>query len=672
MTYPFFWAASWKLRSSALGVILLSGIASGTWARAGTITGPDGFDYPDWRKAGIAGGIPLVTGPAVVDLSSRANDGVDDAGAIEDAAAGLTNGGVVYLGSGTYHLDRPVVITRSGVVLRGAGSADTKIVFRYNGPTGAPEFTRPAAGSLVRKNTYVQSFADPSNLKRITIKANGVTVQTASRDNNSDSPLCSLSTNGQKIHTAAKTTGTVTLTTEAEYFDGSVLSTTMDIQLDASTVTDPWHVPNEVGGVGLIGAISFLGGQPTYYNTIYSQRLITQTASRGSNQVVLPSDHGFTVGSRLEMTAPVTARWNAESGNTISFGVHRANQYEVTAVSGGTVTLDAEHRLDFPVEDGSFVRRMAPMVRSGVENLTLEQASPLWICGVLFSNSWECWARCVTVLKAGRHPLYMVQSKFGEIRDCAMIDGGWKGHDGTAYVGWDQSFDCLMENVTTQYLRHAPLVQWGASGNVIRNSTFYGSDAQFHAGFTNENLIENCQVISNVGDGGYGGAVYSANDTSHGVNGPRNVVYNCDFSAPNDGFYNGGCWFGGGNDDWMILHNRFLLDYEGGIYLKERSRDHLFFNNLWVMRSPSSGIQIEKTNSTGVDVSGNTFIGLQADEFSGGVIEPASATGNTFTPTLVDAALTNGGFENGVTGWTQLESAFAVAEVPAGYGDEDC
>ena len=54
------------------------------------------------------------------------------------------------------------------------------------------------------------------------------------------------------------------------------------------------------------------------------------------------------------------------------------------------------------------------------------------------------------------------------------------------------------------------------------------------------------------------------------------------------------------------------------------------------------------------------------------MIEPASATGNTFTPTLVDAALTNGGFENGVTGWTQLESAFAVAEVPAGYGDEDC
>ncbi|MDP0501827.1 MAG: carbohydrate binding domain-containing protein [Verrucomicrobiota bacterium JB022] len=622
------------------------------------IVGPDGLTYPDWTKAGIAGGIPAVTSP-LVDLSAYGSDSADDSAAIEAAAASLTSGGVVYLGAGTYYLDRPVVIENSGVVLRGAGEGSTKIVFRWAGPTSAPEFTRPASGSTVYRNTYIQAFANPDDLKKLTIKVDGTTVQSVSRSSNSEVPICSISTSGQKVISKAGA-GSVTLSVEAQYFSSATQTSSMTVTLDSSTVSDPWRIPNEVGGVGLIGAISFLGGQPTFNNTIYSQKNLTATAARGDDEIVLSSGHGFSVGDKLEIQAPPTSRWNAETGNPITFGVHRANQYEVTGVSGNTLTVDGNFRVEFTLADVPYVRKLAPIERCGVEDLTLEQTTDLWICGFLFSNAWECWAQNVTVRKAGRHPLYMVSSKYGEIRDCTMIDGVWKGHGGSAYVGWDQSYDCLMEDVSTAFLRHAPIVQWGASGNVIRNSTFYGSDAQFHAGYANENLFENCVVLSNVGDGSYGGAVYSANDTSHGINGPRNVVYNCDFSAPNDGYYNGGVWLGGGNNDWKILHNRFLLENEGAIYLKEASTDHLFGDNVWVLRSPSSGIQIDNTGSDDISVVDNDFIGITAAQFSGGAMAPDATSGNSFTDMLDSLSLSNGSFESGITGWVQAEASFSA------------
>jgi hypothetical protein len=67
---------------------------------------------------------------------------------------------------------------------------------------------------------------------------------------------------------------------------------------------------------------------------------------------------------------------------------------------------------------------------------------------------------------------------------------------GTGYFGFSSAFDCLMDNVQTSKLRHAPNLQFGAQGCVIRNSTFEDSDLQFHRDPTWDNLIENCTVRS--------------------------------------------------------------------------------------------------------------------------------------------------------------------------------
>ena len=61
-----------------------------------------------------------------------------------------------------------------------------------------------------------------------------------------------------------------------------------------------------------------------------------------------------------------------------------------------------------------------------------------------------------------------------------------------------------MENVETRKMRHAPLFQWAASGNVIRKSLFRESDGQWHAGWCNENLFEQCRIESVADHGSYG------------------------------------------------------------------------------------------------------------------------------------------------------------------------
>ena len=114
---------------------------------AADVVGPDGLVYPDWRYAGVPGGIPDVKEVArIEDFGARADDGVDDSAAIDRAvaAAAKTGGGAVVFGKGTYHLDAPVVVTHDRIVLRGQGMRATRVVFRYM-PRGVT-FFRPRAG----------------------------------------------------------------------------------------------------------------------------------------------------------------------------------------------------------------------------------------------------------------------------------------------------------------------------------------------------------------------------------------------------------------------------------------------------------------------------------------------------------------------------------------------
>jgi hypothetical protein len=275
------------------------------------------------------------------------------------------------------------------------------------------------------------------------------------------------------------------------------------------------------------------------------------------------------------------------------------------------------------------VQKVNPIQRCGVEDLYIEQTENLWITSVLFSYGWNCWARGVTVKKCGRFPVYGSAAKWCEIRDCVFDDAWFKGGGGTAYTGWDRCWDCLMENVETFKMRHGPLFQWAASGCVIRKSVFHESDAQWHAGWTNENLIEQCVVESVQGHGGYGYGMWASppEDTAHGPNGPRNVVYNCDVSSQK-----AGVWMGGMNENWLILHNRFVVDSGPGVWAKTFSFDHIIQGNVFVLKDAKSAmVQLASTDCTGIEAIDNSLYGGDG-RFLSGRAALLSSEGNQALP----------------------------------------
>lgn len=97
------------------------------------IIGPDGIVYPDWRAAGIPGGIPkMATVTSLSETGGIPDDDADDAGALEKAVAlaAERGGGAIAIGPGVWHLDHPVVIASPGIVLRGPASGEARIVAR--------------------------------------------------------------------------------------------------------------------------------------------------------------------------------------------------------------------------------------------------------------------------------------------------------------------------------------------------------------------------------------------------------------------------------------------------------------------------------------------------------------------------------------------------------------
>lgn len=564
---------------------------------AADVVGPDGIVYPDWRYAGIPGGIPNVKTAALLEeFGGKANDQVDDSAALERGAEeiGKRGGGALLLNEGTYILHRPIIIRRDNVVIRGAGDTKTKIEFRYARPQGGVDFFQPAPNSVVTPTTWIEVHADPKDLRSIQIEANGKNIASTNYTIHWGGTF-SLRVGGDKVLGAAPQ-GPVTLKAIAGYADGKKLEKVISITTDPNIKDDTARVPSQ------IGAIMFAG------SSRYGQQIkLMQDGRRGARELLLEGAAGLKKGDRILLRAPATPRWNALVRNACKWGDYRRNEFLVEGVTGNKVLLNQPMRLDFPIIDGSYIQQIFPIRRCGVENLALEQTQELWTSGIVFTNAWECWARGVSVKKAGRFPLYCLPAKWCEIRDCKFDDAWYKGGGGTAYIGWEQAYDCLMDGVETSKLRHAPLVQWTASGNVIRNGIFHDSDGQWHSGWTNENLFENCVIDSKVGNGSYGYGLWGSppEDEAHGPNGPRNVVYNCDIQSPKTGL-----WMGGMNENWLILHNRFRVGSGTAVFAKDASFDHIIAGNTFVMQDTSKpAITLAKRDCIGVEVRDNTVYG---------------------------------------------------------------
>jgi hypothetical protein len=588
---------------------------------AADVVGPDGIVYPDWHYAGIGGGIPDVPGKVrIEEFGAKADDERDDSKALAAAAEAVAakGGGAVLLGPGTYHLDRPIVLMQDGIVIRGQGAEETTIVFRYGGPENQVGFFGLTTGDIVGPDTPVELHAAPEGLRRMVIEIDGQVIASRGWSKHWGGTFM-LRTFGSSVMSRVGE-GKRRLTAQAEYDDGRSAESSVEVMLTRRPESRP---PRRLSGYGL-GAITFSGQD---FDGAVTK--LVKDGRRGDTEIVLENASGFSPGDAVHLEAPATERWNKLVRNACQWGSYRCSQFRVEAVDGNRIRLNQPLRIDFPSVDGPKVKQIDPIRHCGVEDLKLVQTRKLWTSGILFSCAWECWTKGLVVEKAGRHPVYTRMAKWCEVRDCEFRDAWYNGGGGTAYVGWERSYDCLMEDVTTWRMRHAPCVQWSSSGNVIRNSTFHGSDAQWHAGWTNENLFENCVVdaAGSWGTYGHGGWASPPHDKAHGPQGPRNAVYNCDFKATKTGL-----WMGGMNENWLILHNRFVVRGGPGIYASTCSFDHIIQGNAIAVASEKQpAIRLASSDCVGVEIVGNRVYGADGN-LVGGEGQSIRLEGNSLEP----------------------------------------
>jgi len=504
-----------------------------------------------------------------------------------------------------------VTVRHSGVVIRGLGAERTRVIFRYSLEPAGIRFYWPEPGGSIGPGTRIELHCRPTGVMTMTIAVDDTVIGTWQRSQHSGNTFA-YGVRGNQI--AGKVPdGPHTLRGTAGYQDGSTLTCEIPVVVDAKFTADP---PLATGTV----AIDFLGG-----GWSGPKIKLTEDGRRGDTSLTVESAEGLAAGDHVLIEAPATERWNQLVRNGCKWGTYRRYEVAVTGIEGNTLQIGQPLRLDFPVEDGSYLQKMTVIEDCGLEDLYLEQTENLWITAAQFSHAWNCWARGVTVKMCGRFPVNGSMAKWCTIRDCVFDDAWFKGGGGTAYTGWQQCWDCLMENVETYVMRHAPLVQWATSGCVIRNSVFHESDMQWHAGWTNENLFENCVVTSVQAHGSYGYGAWASppEDSAHGPNGPRNVVYNCDINSPRAGL-----WMGGMNEAWLILHNRFVVQAGPGVFAKDASFDHIIRDNVFVVRDEKSQmVMLATPDCIGVELVGNRLYGGNG-RFADGPAEIALDEGN--------------------------------------------
>jgi len=574
------------------------------------VLGPDGIVYPNWTKCGVQGGIPRVREVASIEsFGGMPHDNADDSEALAKAceAIGKKGGGAVSLGQGIYRHDN--------VVIRGKGPGKTRFIFRYATPENSVAFYSPSPGSKVGPNTRIEMHSKPANLAKMTMMIDDAVIGSWTRSKHSGNTF-NFSVSGRNA-LGKVANGKRTLKGIAEYNDGSKLTGQIPIVLD-SAFRDEKPVADSRA------AITFAGK-----GTVGKRLKLAADGKRGDMKLQLQSTDGLRKGDCIRIEGPATERWKKLTKNACLWGSYRMYELIVTGIEGKTVTVNQGLRIEFPVIDGAYVQKLVPIKRCGIEMLSIEQTENLWISSVVFYNGWNCWAKNVNVRKCGRFPVYGSMAKWCEIRDCVFDDAWFKGGGGTAYTGWDRCWDCLIENVETFKMRHAPLFQWAASGCVIRKSVFHESDGQWHAGWTNENLIEQCVIESVRGHGGYGYGMWASppEDKAHGPNGPRNVVYNCDVSSTRAGL-----WMGGMNENWLILHNRFAVDGGVGVMAKTSSFDHIIRDNVFVLKDGKSPmISLATADCIGIEVVGNKLLGGNGRILSGKA-KPALLKNNRTLP----------------------------------------
>lgn len=582
------------------------------------VVGPDGRVYPDFRYAGVPGGIPeeeVLVRAADFGVHPDAETPVTDGLRRALAAAAEQGGGAVLLEPGVYELDAPLVIRTDGVVLRGAGCGETILRFTYNGPgENGVGFANAVHGSEVGPGNRLILHAKTVALDHMRIRGpDGHVLAEHGRDR---PEWYFYQEQNRPANFTVEVRGNVLLD---RYGEGSHVFTAEAVR-GGQTETHELEVELVRSGGNLPAwepsAISVMG-RGTWNQ---ERTALAEPAVRGARVIRVTRPEIFADAAYLVLSVRGPEDWFQKymvEHPVARGGWLRRVVVGIERVEGDRVVLKQPLRIPWNPAEGVLVIPWQPVRGVGIEALTLEQTGEKWTSGISFRAAAESWVRNVRVIRPGRNPVDTWDVKHIEVRD-AEFDGAryTRGGGGTAYVAWQAAYDCLMTGVRARGLRHAPNVQWSSSGNVFRDSEFEDSGGQWHAGYATENLYENLRINSTGREGSYAFALFSSIPNGmHGPQGPRNVVRNCTVSS-----HRGGIKLGGFNEGWIFTHNRILARNGPALVILPGAQNLVFAENTFTTLNPDPApVWIATADCVGVEMEGNTFIGVgQGPVFAGG------------------------------------------------------
>lgn len=580
---------------------------------AADFPGPDGIVYPDFTYAGAREEVLKQAGQTVIHLAVRSGDDLYEP--LRKAIDSLpVDGGTVEIPAGHFKLSKMLTIAKDFVSLKGAGKDQTRIDLTYDTGDDRIDLYGIENGSRIAPEQPIHLYARPAGLRSLKLEVDGEEFSRYTRNLHSDF----VSFHVKKLPNSIRP-GKHKLRGTAEYWDEKTSTA------EAEVIIDPAVLPT----LPTNAARSFISFQGKGFR--YRDYRIAKDGTRGEFSVELcESSHPFRKGDIVVLRAQETPARRAVTGNACNWGNFRSTHLFIEKVEGRKLTFNQPLRQDYPAADLSFVRKFDSIRGGRIEGMTLETKFDYWLSSVTFEYASDCVAKDLRVLRCGHNPVYGTHAKFCSILNCEFDGNRFNDRGGTAYAGWDNCSDCLIDGIITRRMRHAPLVQWGASGNVIRNGRFYHSDAQWHAGWSTENLFENCTIISDTREfGGYGNIFWASSpeDGGHGPNGPRNVVYNCDGSSISDGVF-----LGGMNENWIFAWNRLRVKKGVGFFLKTSSFDHILLGNTVILEDKNSPFLLFATpDCGGVELLGNTFSGGNGKLYSG-LHKPFLEKGNRIIP----------------------------------------
>lgn len=192
---------------------------------------------------------------------------------------------------------------------------------------------------------------------------------------------------------------------------------------------------------------------------------------KGSQFLEVVSGHGLAVGDTILVYSEndpelmyTEERWN------VSWALQSLAQIvKVVGVVEDGILIDVPLRLDYKTELRPRIKRIQPIERAGVEDLTLIGAPGFNDTIIGIEAAENCWVRNVETAYTGRGHIWINFSRFITVtgNECRHAHDYGGGGNGYGIVAGNVATDCLVADNILHNLRHSLMTKRGSNGNVF-------------------------------------------------------------------------------------------------------------------------------------------------------------------------------------------------------------